>query len=210
MFRKSIKVMFVLALISFIGSGCSSKQEVVAETKKAKSKPKVREKKEDTADSKVAQIKTNVIEEEKLDDNMQDEKIKESKNENSYINKTVSEIDGQKIILKSIHFKFDDYHLTDEMVVIANDNAIKIDKVVSQDPEVKIKLEGNCDEWGTDEYNYALGLKRAKTVKESLVKDGINPKKIVIVSYGESNPICSEHTIACWKRNRRVDYRLLP
>jgi len=211
MIKNSIKVLLSISLIGFFSSGCFNKQEVVTEATKTKPKTKVKKiKKESTADSKIAQIKTNVIEEENLEEKTLNSNNNMEKANESYINQTISEIDGQKIILKSIHFKFDDYHLTDEMVVIANENAQKIDKIISQDPEVKIKLEGNCDEWGTDEYNYALGLKRAKTVKESLIKSGINPKKIVIISYGESNPICNEHTISCWKRNRRVDYKLLP
>jgi len=73
-----------------------------------------------------------------------------------------------------------------------------------------IKLEGNCDEWGTDEYNYALGLKRAKTAKDALVADGVDAQKIIMVSFGESNPICTQKNTTCWKMNRRVDYRLLP
>jgi len=206
MFKKGIGVLIALSIVGFFGSGCSSKQEVVTATNQATTKKQIPTRKE-VADEKIEQIKTNVIEEEKLEETTQDTNTDST---DYYINKTVSKINGQKVVLRSIHFKFDDYHLTDEMVVIANDNAVKIDKIVSQNPEVKIKLEGNCDEWGTDEYNYALGLKRAKTVKESLVKYGINPGKIVIVSYGESNPICSEHTITCWKKNRRVDYRLLP
>ncbi|MDA7817747.1 OmpA family protein [Sulfurimonas sp.] len=73
-----------------------------------------------------------------------------------------------------------------------------------------VKLEGNCDEWGSDEYNFALGLKRANAVKKSLVANGVDESRITMVSYGESNPICSDKTQACWSKNRRVDFKLLP
>jgi len=73
-----------------------------------------------------------------------------------------------------------------------------------------IKLEGNCDEFGSDEYNFALGLKRANSVKKSLVAEGVNSNRITMVSYGESNPSCSEKTDDCWAKNRRVDFKLLP
>jgi len=73
----------------------------------------------------------------------------------------------------------------------------------------KIKIEGNCDEFGTDEYNYALGLKRAKAVKDALVSRGVNGSKIVLVSLGESNPICATPSDACYAKNRRVDLRLI-
>ncbi len=130
--------------------------------------------------------------------------------EDSDINEVVSIIDGKNIVLKSIHFGFDKYAISDDMLKISNENVEKINSVEQDNPNVKIKLEGNCDEWGTDEYNYALGLKRTNSVKKLLVKSGISSDKIVTVSYGESNPICTEKTRKCWKRNRRVDHKLLP
>ncbi|MCK5294791.1 MAG: OmpA family protein [Arcobacteraceae bacterium] len=133
-----------------------------------------------------------------------------STNTNSYINSVTSVINGETIVLSSIHFGFDQYKLVNEMVTLSNENASKINVVTTNNSNVKIKLEGNCDEWGTDEYNYALGLKRTKTVKNALVKSGISSDSIVVVSYGESNPLCTEQTAKCWKQNRRVDYKLLP
>lgn len=126
------------------------------------------------------------------------------------INRVESDINGQTVVMNSIHFAFDKYNLTDEMRTIATNNADKINKIAQNYSSLKIKLEGNCDEWGTDEYNYALGLKRAKSVKEALVADGVEENRILMVSYGESNPVCTEKNVTCWKKNRRVDYRLLP
>jgi len=71
----------------------------------------------------------------------------------------------------------------------------------------KIKIEGNSDEFGTDEYNYALGLKRAKAVKDSMVARGVPADKIKVVSYGESNPVCEDGTQECYQKNRRADYQ---
>ena len=128
----------------------------------------------------------------------------------SYINVVESEIDGESVSLKSVHFQFDKFNITDNMGVIVKENYKVVSDITNKNTNVKIKLEGNCDEWGTDEYNYALGLKRAKTIKDSLVEDGISADKIVLVSFGESNPVCSDKSDKCWKKNRRVDYRLLP
>ena len=70
------------------------------------------------------------------------------------------------------------------------------------------KLEGNCDEFGSDEYNFALGLKRANAVKTALVNEGISAESISMVSLGEGNPACLEKTQECWAKNRRVEVKL--
>jgi len=110
--------------------------------------------------------------------------------------------------LPTIYFAFDKYNITPEMQE-------KIDaaaKIGNEDDakSLNVKLEGNCDEWGSDEYNFALGLKRAQAVKKALVADGIDASRISMVSYGKSNPVCTEHTKACWAQNRRVNFKVLP
>jgi peptidoglycan-associated lipoprotein len=105
----------------------------------------------------------------------------------------------------SIYFDFGDYSISSGMENYMAANA----NVANSKPASKIKIEGNCDEFGTDEYNYALGLKRAKAVKENLSSQGVSPSKMVIVSYGESNPVCSDPTDGCYAQNRRVDLRLV-
>lgn len=129
---------------------------------------------------------------------------------NESVNSVSSDVDGKVVLLESLHFAFDKYNITDEMREVATSNYVKIDEASQAYADLKIKLEGNCDEWGSDEYNYALGLKRAKAAKDALVADGVDAKKIVMVSFGESNPVCTQKNTACWKMNRRVDYRLLP
>jgi len=129
---------------------------------------------------------------------------------NDGVNSVTSDIDGQTVLLESVHFAFDKYNLSDSMREVSSANYAKIAQTRETYADVKVKLEGNCDEWGTDEYNYALGLKRAKSAKDALVADGIPEDKIVMVSFGESNPVCTQRNNACWKMNRRVDYRLLP
>ncbi|MDU5325453.1 OmpA family protein, partial [Campylobacter ureolyticus] len=73
---------------------------------------------------------------------------------------------------------------------------------------INVKVEGNCDEWGTDEYNYALGLKRAKSVKDALVANGVRADRISVVSYGESNPVCKDKSKSCDAQNRRDEFRV--
>ncbi|SFZ97988.1 Outer membrane lipoprotein omp16 precursor [hydrothermal vent metagenome] len=105
---------------------------------------------------------------------------------------------------KSLYFSFGKYGISSQM-----QNDIYKNVSVANNTSAKIKIEGNCDEFGTDEYNYALGLKRAKAVKDSLISQGVNSSRIVIVSFGESNPVCSVSSDSCYAKNRRVDLRLV-
>lgn len=105
---------------------------------------------------------------------------------------------------KSIYFGFDAYGVDASMQKRIVHDA---QRVLTSGAK-RIKIEGNCDEFGTDEYNYALGLKRAQAVKSALVANGVPAERLYIVSFGESNPVCSEPTDTCYARNRRVDLRI--
>jgi len=109
--------------------------------------------------------------------------------------------------LRSITFAFDKFEI-DGM----NENKLKTNAALANAAAAaySVKLEGNCDEWGSDEYNYALGLKRAKAAKDAMVSEGVEASRITMVSFGESNPTCTEQTQTCWAENRRVDFKLLP
>ncbi len=110
--------------------------------------------------------------------------------------------------LGTVYFNFDSFSIRPDMQQVVSNGA----NILTQKDALKltVKLEGNCDEWGTDEYNMALGLKRAATVKKALISRGVNPNSIQTVSYGKNNPVCSEKTKACWAQNRRVNFDLLP
>lgn len=103
--------------------------------------------------------------------------------------------------LVNILFDYDKFDIREDMQdAMKNNSALLKGK--------NVKLEGNCDEFGSDEYNYALGLKRANAVKTALVNDGMNPDSITMVSFGEGNPVCLEKTPECWQKNRRVEFKL--
>ncbi len=104
--------------------------------------------------------------------------------------------------IKMIYFSSDHYDIEpDQMRRLMSD----LPKIRNLASEGKIRIEGNCDEMGTDEYNHALGLKRAKAVQSVLVSNGIPASKISVVSYGESNPVCTGHSAPCHAKNRRVE-----
>lgn len=105
--------------------------------------------------------------------------------------------------IQTVLFDFDKFNIRADMQPIAEANAKVVGGV-----SAKVKLEGNADERGTDEYNYALGLKRANSVKAAYAAKGVAEASISTVSFGEGNPVCKESTEECWAKNRRVDTKL--
>jgi peptidoglycan-associated lipoprotein len=104
--------------------------------------------------------------------------------------------------IKLLYFASDSYTLDDDQIQRLMSDIPKIKRMTSSG---KVIVEGNCDEFGTDEYNHALGLKRARAVKKLLISAGINENKIDTVSYGESNPVCTIEAPACHAKNRRAE-----
>ena len=109
---------------------------------------------------------------------------------------------------KTIYFDFDKYSVRKDQQSNIDANAALFNSAEAK--SFSIKVEGNCDEFGTDEYNYALGLKRAKSVKDGLVAKGMVADRITVVSYGESNPASTEHNKEAWAKNRRAEFKVLP
>lgn len=108
--------------------------------------------------------------------------------------------------VQNVYFDFDKFNVTPNMKSVVASNAALFNQAGAE--AIQVKVEGNCDEWGTDEYNYALGLKRAKSVKDALIAEGMKADRISVVSYGESNPVCTDKTKSCDAQNRRDEFRI--
>jgi peptidoglycan-associated lipoprotein len=187
---KNIILSGVVATALLVFSGCSSKEPIVDEATEQTSQKQVQE---------VEVVETETV---------------SAENSSVVGESTASQSDTNEVDMASIerelstvYFDFDKFNIRTDMQQKVSTDASIANGAASA---FTVKLEGNCDEWGSDEYNFALGLKRASTVKKALVAEGVSADRITMVSYGESNPVCSDKTKECWSQNRRVDFKLLP
>ncbi|MFQ6102896.1 MAG: peptidoglycan-associated lipoprotein Pal [Candidatus Glassbacteria bacterium] len=104
-----------------------------------------------------------------------------------------------------IHFDFDRYNIKDEYKDILSKKA----QLLRERPTVKIRIEGHCDEWGTNEYNLALGERRANAAREFLEGAGVSPDRLTTVSYGEEQPLDPGHDKEAWRKNRRAEFKIV-
>ncbi len=108
--------------------------------------------------------------------------------------------------LKEVYFDFDKYDIRAEDAKTLDANAAWL----KSNADNLVLIEGHCDERGTNEYNLALGERRAKATMNYLVSQGIQANRITIISYGEERPVCNEKTEACWAKNRRANFLVKP
>jgi peptidoglycan-associated lipoprotein len=103
-----------------------------------------------------------------------------------------------------IYFEFNDSELRPQYRPLLEKKAAWL----KTHPEYSVKIEGHCDERGTEEYNLALGERRAKVVMNYLTSLGVPPGRISTISYGEERPSASGHDEKAWAKNRRAEFRL--
>jgi peptidoglycan-associated lipoprotein len=104
--------------------------------------------------------------------------------------------------LQDIHFDFDKSDIRPGDAKILDGNAGWLKGNANQ----LVLIEGHCDERGTNEYNLALGERRAKSTMNYLVAQGVQANRITIISYGEERPLCTDKNETCWARNRRAHF----
>ena len=115
---------------------------------------------------------------------------------------TSSATDAVKQALSRIYFEFDSYALSQQSRDTLYSNA----EYLLKKYKGKVRLEGHCDERGSDEYNLALGENRAKAAMNYLITLGVPADQLSIVSYGKERPLVNEHTEEAWAQNRRVEF----
>jgi peptidoglycan-associated lipoprotein len=108
--------------------------------------------------------------------------------------------------LKDVYFDFDKYDIRPVDAKSLDSNATWLKSNANH----LILIEGHCDERGTNEYNLALGERRAKSTMNYLVSQGVQASRITIISYGEERPACTEKAEECWAKNRRAHFLVKP
>ena len=182
MSKKSLIITIFILSIALIMTGCPKKTVV-------KEEPTV--KKEEAAKAEA--------------ERMAREKESKAKEEfeKGLVAKKTPGIEGEVFessLLKDIHFDFDKYDIRPGDVAILKGNADLLKKYHN----VKIQIEGHCDERGTVEYNLALGERRANSTRTYLVSIGVSPERISTISYGKERPLDPAHNEEAWAKNRRA------
>jgi peptidoglycan-associated lipoprotein len=104
--------------------------------------------------------------------------------------------------LQDVYYEFDSIDLATDAQAILKQNA----DWLKNNPKSRVEVEGHCDDLGSNEYNLALGAKRAQSAKEFLVNQGVAPERLVTISYGKEAPACFEPTDECRVKNRRARF----
>ncbi|MDU7693515.1 MAG: OmpA family protein [Helicobacter sp.] len=108
-------------------------------------------------------------------------------------------------VIGRVYFDYDKYNIRSDM----QDVVINTATIINQDRDINVIIEGNTDEFGTDEYNLALGNRRALTIKSALSTSGVDPNIIRTISLGKSKPVCFNKTNQCYQENRRGDVKII-
>jgi len=124
--------------------------------------------------------------------------------EEVFMSKSLDQV-NQERPLPTIYFDFDQYNLREDAKPLLEQNAAWMKKLKTS----KILIEGHCDERGTEDYNLALGEKRAKSAFDYLSSLGIEPARMKVISYGKSQPLDPGHDESSWQRNRRAQFLVI-
>ncbi len=206
--RRVIQILVFLFCISFLFTGCAKKEVKVVPPSSSMSKgrsgvvspPSMKQEDlttkkggmegEGLAQAKVGQY--NISQPQEFHNGTSAKKIPLTK-------------EDEKILHERIHFAFDSYELSPKAREILKKKA----EVLLKYPYIKMVIEGNCDERGTEEYNLALGERRARAAYEYLILLGIEADRLSIVSYGEERPLDPRHNEEAWAKNRRDDFTII-
>ena len=108
--------------------------------------------------------------------------------------------------VRDAYFDYDKSEIRPDAQAVLRSDAAALKSIFSDIADARVLVEGHCDERGTNEYNLALGDRRATAARDFLVNLGVPSSKLSTVSYGEERPQCTEDNESCWQRNRRAHF----
>ncbi len=192
--KKTFTVLLVLAFALILSFGCAKKevapptdpQEISAEERARLAEEERRR-----------ELERQALEEKRL----QEERMaREREMDQKQYQDVVDEI-----LASRIHFDFDSYELKPE----ARSSLQKIAEHMKRFNNLRLVIEGHCDERGTAEYNLALGERRARAAYEFLILLGVESARMQIISYGEERPLDPRSNETAWALNRRAEFKVL-
>jgi peptidoglycan-associated lipoprotein len=200
MSRKSLFILILVLCFGLVLTGCPKKTVVKEEPSMKKAEePAVAER------EKAATLEAEKAAREKEEEAR---RAKEKEFEKTLVAKKEPGISGEvfeSTMLKDIRFDFDKYDIRPRDAEILKENAA----VLLKNSNVKIQIEGHCDERGTNVYNLALGERRASAAKKYLLSLGIPGDQVSTISYGEERPFDPGHDEEAWAKNRRAHFIVL-
>jgi peptidoglycan-associated lipoprotein len=191
--RKSICILILILCFGLILTGCAKKTVVKEEPSLKKAEELVAERERVAKEARERELVK-----------MKEEEARKAREfEKSLVAKQEPGIEGEiyeSKLLKDIRFDYDKYDIRPGDAEVLKENAAVLKKY----PTVKIQVEGHCDERGTNEYNLALGERRANSTKKYLTSLGISLDRMSTISYGEERPFDSSSHEEAWAKNRRA------
>jgi peptidoglycan-associated lipoprotein len=206
MIRKSYPVLILVLCLGLILTGCPKKPVTIDEPTAKKSDDAARLEAEKAAKEQ-AEREAREKEQARIKEE-EARKAQEKEFEKSLIAKKQPGIEGEVLeskLLKDVSFDFDKYDIRPQDISILKENAALLMKYLN----VKVQIEGHCDERGTSEYNLALGERRANSVKKYLVSLGVPANRLSTISYGKEMPVDPGHHEEAWAKNRRAHMVIL-
>jgi peptidoglycan-associated lipoprotein len=193
------KFTFILSLLlaGFILAGCSSKK--VVQPTPDDQQQQQQQQQEPTAATKESGTKTTDI---KPSERITEKQLAKIEMKEEVRSDRYKEM---KDLFEDIYFNYDEYEISAASKAVLE----KVSTWMLTNRASKISIEGHCDERGTNEYNLALGDRRAKAARDVLIALGVPSGRIEMISFGEEKPVCSEKTDACYAKNRRAHFVIL-
>lgn len=182
--KQSYVLVAIMAVILLLGAGCAKKTTSTPPGSQTQVEVKDGYEWEKQDGSQSGQIDERTLTEEQMRAQQKEQAVQELRNR--------------------IHFGFDSYELSAESREILQGKA----EFMKRFPEVTMIIEGHCDDRGTEEYNLALGERRARSAYEFLILLGVEPERMSIVSFGEERPLDPAQNETAWAMNRRDEFRV--